>query len=162
MSVYAVIEIASGRIVNRIILDPATDWSVEGGFEIVQERLEPLQIGGRIVDGVYSPPESEPLPELPSVRPMSITRRQFFQQLAVMGEVSWEEAEAAMGTTIPQPLLALLDQIPFDLDQLRDARMLIIGATEFQRHHQLTYLVGYMYGWNDTQIDQLFHSAALL
>lgn len=100
-----------------------------------------------------------PVSETPAVK--SISDRQFFQQLAIDDVISEEEAEAAVATgTIPAEMLALIDALP--QAQRFGARMMLKGATVFERHHPLTVTIGALYNWTDQQIDQLFQSAAAL
>ncbi|ETR75073.1 hypothetical protein X566_20220 [Afipia sp. P52-10] len=100
-------------------------------------------------------------PPAPAPVPASISDRQFFQQLALDDVISGAEAEAAVATgTIPTEMLALIDRLP--AEQRFGARMMLKGATVFERHHPLTVTIGQLYGWDDQQIDALFQSAAAL
>lgn len=95
------------------------------------------------------------------VGPPSISDRQFFQQLAIDLVVSEDEAEAAVATgTIPIAMLALIDTLPSV--QRFGARMMLKGATVFERHHPLIETIGTLYSWTDEQIDDLFRNAAAL
>lgn len=92
---------------------------------------------------------------------LSISDRQFFQQLAIDGVISEEEAEAAVASgAIPTAMLALIDEL--SQAQRFGARMMLKGATVFQRHHPLIETIGALYGWADEQIDGLFRNAAAL
>lgn len=102
----------------------------------------------------------EPYVEPPTPVPASLSRRQFFQIVAIKGWITWQEAEDAMGGAIPQALLGLIDELPLDDAQKFDARMLIKGATEFQRRHHLTYLLGYLFDLDDPAIDDLYRDGA--
>lgn len=103
----------------------------------------------------------EPYAPPPRAAPTSISDRQFFQQLAIDGVISEAEAEAAVATgAIPAAMLALIDALPEV--QRFGARMMLKGATVFERHHVLTVTIGTMYGWTDGQIDTLFQNAAAL
>ena len=91
----------------------------------------------------------------------SISDRQFFQQLALDGVISEAEAEAAVATgVIPAAMLALVDALP--AGQRFGARMMLMGATVFERHHPLTETIGALYGWDSARIDRLFEHAASL
>jgi hypothetical protein len=93
--------------------------------------------------------------------PALISDRQFFQQLAVQGVITQDEALAAVKTgSIPAALQTLINGLP--ADQQFAATMLIAGATAFERYHPLTTAIGQAYGWSADQIDALFRAAAVL
>lgn len=98
---------------------------------------------------------------LPEPVPHSISDRQFFQQLAVLGKITEAEAEAAVATgEIPAAMLALVDQLP--AEQQFPARMLLKGATVFEYSHPMTSTIASLYDWNETQKADLFRAAAVL
>lgn len=93
--------------------------------------------------------------------PASISDRQFFQQLAVVGVITQDEALAAVKTgTIPVAMQALVAGLP--ADQQFGAEMLLSGATIFYRNHPLTISFGNAYGWTPSQIDDFFIAAGNL
>lgn len=98
---------------------------------------------------------------LPPPVPDAISDRQFFQQLAVMGLITEQEAEDAVAPgTIPASLVALVELLP---EQARhSARMLLKGATVFERHHEMTDTIAWMYGFDAAAVDQLFRDASAL
>jgi hypothetical protein len=97
----------------------------------------------------------------PDAVPSEISDRQFFQQLAIDDVISETEAEDAVATgTIPAAMLALIEALPQELRF--GARMMLKGATVFERHHPLTVTIGTLYGWTDQEIDDLFQAAAAL
>jgi hypothetical protein len=96
----------------------------------------------------------------PAPVPASISDRQFFQQLAVVGIITEAEALASNAAVIPPPLLAIIDVMPSE--QQFAAKMLISGATVFERSHPMTEAVGAAYGWTAEQIDGFFQAASLL
>jgi hypothetical protein len=65
MAIYAVIEEATGKIVNSIVLDDVDAWPVPEGHFIVEQTDVPLGIGGIYIDGVYTPPPQPSLPPPP-------------------------------------------------------------------------------------------------
>lgn len=103
----------------------------------------------------------EPYVEPPEPVPEKISDRQFFQQMAIDGHITREEAEEAVGPgTIPATMTLLLEQVP---EELRwQVRMLIRGATEFLRHDPNTILIGHLYGFTDEQVDEIWRKAYLL
>ncbi len=50
----------------------------------------------------------------PTPVPQSISDRQFFQQLAIQGIITEDEALASNAAVIPPPLLAIIDAMPAD------------------------------------------------
>lgn len=98
---------------------------------------------------------------LPPPVPDTISDRQFFQQLAVAGIITEDEALAAVKTgTLPASLQALVDAMP-DGSKF-NAEMLLSGATTFQRNHPLTTTLGSAMGFTSEQIDDLFRAASVL
>ncbi|BEV44420.1 hypothetical protein [Afipia carboxidovorans] len=101
---------------------------------------------------------ADPIPEL--YVPQSISDRQFFQQLAVQGIITEDDALAANAAVIPRPLLNIIDEMPVE-DQF-SAKMIVSGATIFERNHPMTIAIGSAYGWSAEQIDAFFIAAGLL
>lgn len=93
--------------------------------------------------------------------PETISDRQFFQQLAVIGAISTDEALAAVATgTLPQALQGFVDSLPSD--QKFAAKMLLVGATVFNRSHPMTDVLRQGMGWSTSQLDALWVAAAAL
>lgn len=96
------------------------------------------------------------------VVPLTISDRQFFQQLAVEGTISREEAlEAVKIGKLPPTLEALVAAIA-DEDDRFNAEMLLSGATTFERHHPMTDVIAAATGRSTDQTDDFFIAAALL
>jgi len=95
---------------------------------------------------------------IPDPVPRTISDRQFFQQLAVLNVITQQEALDAVRTgAIPAALQALIDALP---EPARfPAEMLISGAVEFRRNHDLVEYVRQALGWTSEQIDQLWRDA---
>lgn len=107
---------------------------------------------GPIFDYVEPEPMPEPVPD-------EISRRQFFQQLAVMEIITKADALAAMqGGVIPAPLQAIIDQLPTEDDQF-NAQMLVIGADTFNRTHPLAETVRLALEWTEEQKDDFWRDA---
>lgn len=103
----------------------------------------------------------EPYVPPPPPVPTAISDRQFFQQLAIDGVITEEGAENAVANgSIPAAMLTLIGALP-DAQQF-GARMMLKGATVFERYHPLTVTIGTLYGWTEPQIDELFRAAAVL
>lgn len=103
-------------------------------------------------------PDPKEVPQEPV--PASISDRQFFQQLAIAGIISEDEALASNAAVIPAPLLVLVNQLPEE-DQF-NAKMILSGATTFERNHPLTISIGSAYGMSSDQIDEFFKQASVL
>lgn len=98
---------------------------------------------------------------LPPPVPVSISDRQFFQQLAAMKLITEDEAEAAVATgTLPASLAELVELLP---EQARHpARMLLKGATVFERAHEMTDTIAWLYGFTKDEVDDVFREASKL
>ena len=92
--------------------------------------------------------------------PASISDRQFFQQLATDGIITEDQALASNAAIIPAPLLAIIDQMP--AEQRFSVKMLVSGATTFERDNDVTIAIGEAYGMSPDDIDAFFIAAAAL
>lgn len=92
--------------------------------------------------------------------PRSISDRQFFQQLAIDGVISEDEALASNSGVIPPQMLAIIESMP--ADQKFSAKMVVSGATVYERNNAMTIAIGAAYGWTSEQIDDLFRAAVKL
>jgi hypothetical protein len=103
-----------------------------------------------------------PLPADPvPVTVPNISRRQFYQQLAVVGVISQDEALAALATgTIPAALALIVAAFP--APQQFAAKMFLVGATEILRQHPMSAAFAQAYGWTDAQTDAFFVAAGNL
>ncbi|MFC7399604.1 hypothetical protein ACFQU1_20535 [Chelatococcus sp. GCM10030263] len=107
---------------------------------------------GNAIEPYVSPPA--PVPD--------ISDRQFFQQLAIDGTITQEEALAAVKTgAIPASLQTIVDGIQDPAARFA-AEMLLSGATTFERSHPLTDAIGQATGRTPEQVDDFFRSAARL
>lgn len=94
--------------------------------------------------------------------PEEISRRQFFQQLAVAGIITNAEALAAMKSgAVPQALQAIIDALPTEQDRF-NAEMLVVGADTFYRTHPLTETVRLAMQWTEEQRDNFWLEASKL
>jgi hypothetical protein len=91
-----------------------------------------------------------------------ISDRQFFQALAMAGAITQDEALAAVQTGgIPEVMQTYIDSIT-DPDKQFAVRMVLSGATQFERDNPLVDEFGHALGWSDEQIDELWRTAAAL
>lgn len=101
--------------------------------------------------------QQEPAPPTPP----SISDRQFFHILAIDGLITEAEALAAVKTgDAPAAFETFIASLP-EGDRF-NARMLLEGATTFERSHPLTAAFGGMYGMTAEQIDDLWRRASAL
>ncbi|WP_341992867.1 hypothetical protein [Azorhizobium sp. AG788] len=125
------------------------DLALPADTAIRRARDEWLAAGGEV-----APYVAPPLPP-----PAEISDRQFFQGLALRGLVSQAEALAAVGTgTLPAAFEALIGQLSAE-DQFA-ARMLLSGATSFQRTNPLVDTLGAMLDMSPAEIDDLWRFCA--
>lgn len=97
----------------------------------------------------YDPPI--PSEQVPSV----ISDRQFFQQLAIDDLITEEEALDAVGPgIIPEAMSNLIGQLPYDLQF--GAKMMISGATIFDRGNELANIIKDIYNWSDDDMDKFW------
>jgi hypothetical protein len=148
-------------------------------FQIIENAKIGASVVKRLADGAFIPMddgnrdyqgylawvalgnEAEAVVIPASDVPQIISDRQFFQALALQGVITEAEALDAVGPgVIPAWLDALIDTLPED--QRFAARMLLRGATIFERSHPMVAVLGVGMGWSDAQIDALWAAAAQL
>ena len=84
MSVFVVVELASGRIANRIEIDNVGDWEPPEGSYLVEDVEHIFAIGGYFVDGSYlPPPANDPGPGVPPADPGDMPPRLVASALSV-------------------------------------------------------------------------------
>jgi hypothetical protein len=106
--------------------------------------------------------EHEPLPPEPVV-PSVISDRQFAQALALAGTITEAEALAwAARGELPEAMEEALDEIPEAHNLRFGARMMLAGATTFERTHPLTEQLGGLLGYDPAALDALWTRAAAL
>lgn len=100
------------------------------------------------------PPPFDPVPAI-------ISRRQFYQQLAAAGTITEAEALAAVATgAIPEVLDTFIVSLPAH-DQF-SARMILAGASQFERGHPLVAAVSAAQGLSSADVAAFFAEAAAL
>lgn len=97
----------------------------------------------------------------PYASPSAVSDRQFFQALADAGTITQAEALAAVRTgDLPAGIEAAVKALP-DGQQFA-ARMLLSGATTFERGHPMVAQLGSGLGYDDKALDALWTAAAAL
>lgn len=100
-------------------------------------------------------PERLPLPRI-------ISRRQFYQGLAVAEFITKTEALDAIRTgTLPAAIQAIVDGMT-DEDAAFTAEMLLAGATEFDVEHPLVLVFAVAQGMGPSEVDDFWRLCASL
>lgn len=97
--------------------------------------------------------------------PNSISRRQFAIQLAVDGDITWDEASAfAGGNTLPQALASAVAQIPIDEDPnaRNKAQVTLLSCGSVDRDNPLTEILGEIINRAPAQLDDIWRAASLI
>lgn len=133
------------KCVEQVLLTPAPSYP-----HVVVEETHSFVNGRDEVTRIYAP-----------VAPEEISDRQFFQQLAISGSITTQEALDAVKTgAIPAAISAVVDALPDD--QKFSAQMLLSGATVFKRSHPMTAALGAGLGLSSEQIDAIWIAASQL
>ncbi len=99
--------------------------------------------------------------EAPAAELPAISDRQFFQALALAGAITADEALAAVMTgRLPAAIEAAVSALP--AAERFAARMLLSGATAFERGHPMVARLGAAIGYDAAALDALWHRAAAL
>jgi hypothetical protein len=156
MAIYAVVEDATGLIVNSIVLDGPGQWQPPQGHSIIDDINHTMAIGGTYISGVYTPPPAVPNPP-PS--PAQVSSRQFWTQMAVQGLISENEAVDALGGNIPNAVKQYINGLP--ANQKFVARMFFEAPT-FERYKRAASDLQTCFSLTPSVIDQFFQNASLL
>jgi hypothetical protein len=128
-----------------------TWYTADGAPEEVTKLGDPTK---------FDPPLQATQPVRAPVIPVVISRRQFFQQLAILKVISEDDALKAQAGVIPPAMDALIAAMP--AEKQFSARMLVAGAQTFLRSDPLVAEIGTAYTWTSAQIDQLWTDASKL
>jgi hypothetical protein len=106
-------------------------------------------------------PDKNEIGEMPLPPTAALSRRQFFQIGAMKGLITYDEALAAVQHgAIPASVEEYIKSLP--ADQQFSARMLIAGASEFDRYNPMTESLAHFMGLTDDQLDALWREGAQL
>lgn len=98
----------------------------------------------------------------PAPPPSSISRREFYQGLAVAEKITKDEALAAIKTgTIPAALQAMIDSMS-DEDAAFKAECLLAGASGFERDNPLVMIFAINEGMSETEVDDFWRLCSSL
>lgn len=108
-------------------------------LDVRQTNLKNIQEGWIVSGNTFKAP---PDPEIMIPVPLFVSRRQFFQVIALKGMITEDEALAAVqGGAIPKALSDFVaEKLP--VDQQFPAKMLLSGAQEFYRTDALVEAYG--------------------
>lgn len=106
------------------------------------------------IDFQYEMATSTPVDVDPSPEPIpAISRRQFYQGLALQDKITKPEALAAIQTgTIPPAMQSMVDGIS-DENAKFEACMLLTGASEFERSHPLVSVFASAQQMTEAEVD---------
>jgi hypothetical protein len=104
----------------------------------------------------------DPIALIPTTSIITISDRQFFQQLAIDGFISQQDALDAVMTGVIPPLLAGFINNIEDPSANFNARMLMSGATEFQRNHPMVSMIADYMALPPEAVDDFFQRASAL
>lgn len=156
MQRYVIVDTTSDKIITVVEYDTAPS-NPPPGFDAGVIAIQHDTAGG---DWTYNGTALVAPPAVVYV-PQMISRRQFFQQLAVQGVITQAEAIAVLGAgTMPPELQTVLNALP--AAQQFAASCFLLAAGDILRTHLMTLAIGTAYGWSSAQIDALFTAAALL
>lgn len=146
------------QLVEEVSDDTLALARVRAGIHDLDEQGEPV---------IPTPddPGADPLADLPPYDPVpeEISDRQFAQRLAILGVITWPEAIAwASKGDLPSTLNTAINQLPTAGDVRNTAKMLLSSATTYERSHPMTATLGAMLGFDDSQLDDLWRTAAVL
>jgi hypothetical protein len=97
----------------------------------------------------------------PAAVPEMISDRQFFQQLALEGKITQDEALAAVQTgVLPAAIATIVAKLP--TTQQFAAKMLLCGATTFERSSAIVPVLAQLYGMSSADLDALWTAATAL
>lgn len=106
---------------------------------------------------VYVKPDPAPAPV-----PASISRRQFYEQLADIGKITQGEAfDATASGTIPPALNTILNGMT-DEDAKFRAAMKLVGSQDFNRDDPLVMVFAISQGMSEADVDNFWRAAANL
>jgi hypothetical protein len=157
---FQIVDPATSRVTFAAsnIETPPAEWTEinESTYVDYMSRPEELPyLYWRNGEVVYEPPP----PDESVVS--EISRRQFYQGMAVQGEITEQEALDAVAVgEIPATMQTMVDGLP--ADQQFPAVMLLTGAALFQIDHPLTQQMAVAYGWTPVQLQDFWNFAATL
>lgn len=137
----------------------ATFLNVDGKWSI-PEWNEAI-LGAKPTDADLAEVIALPDPDPARVIPEVISVRQFFQQLAIDGDITQAEALAAVQTrALPQKLADAIASLP--KSRQFSANMLVCGAVEFHRSNETVTLLGQALNKDADALDALWADAFAL
>lgn len=132
-----------------------------GGLLIEDDSIGDVNPQQHYSQLMYLSGNNTPYQTQPVIVPQEISRREFYQALAVQGQISNSDAIAAVSTgAIPSVFANAISSLSAN-DQF-SAQMILAGAPTFYRNNPLVTVLGTALGWSSTEIDALWTFAATL
>ncbi len=123
------------------------------GKQVCGAQMYTDYFGYMVIDLEMEPPP-EPIAD--------ISKRQFYQEAALEGIITQDEAIAVFSSgTIPEILQTVINSLP-DAPTQFQARMLLVGANTFSRDHPMVTMIGTVLNKTSAEIDQFFLNAGQL
>jgi hypothetical protein len=97
----------------------------------------------------------------PSTSIITITRQQYFNQLAKQGIITQQDADNALAGNLPDSMLDILNTIENMTSRFSANRMLSTGEG-FYKEQPILYYIGNGYGMTEQQTNELFEAARSL
>lgn len=148
--------IVNGVIINVALFDENHQFKPEDGLWIADNGINGIGDSYNEATGEFIRHQTNA-----TLVPNKISDRQFFQQLAIEGLITEEEAiNAVKDGTLPQQFENLILSLP--LAEQFNARMLLSGATEFQRYHPMVEAFRVYLNYEPEAVDQIWLEASKL
>lgn len=150
---------------DTMLLWSDAERAAHGVFPIVEPDAVPV---GKVANGSTLADDGTAVRRVltlvdapPPAVPDIISDRQCFQQLAILGKITQDEALAAVTVgALPKVITDGIASLPDE--QQFPARMMLCGATQFQRSNPMTPVLGAFLGLDGPGLDALWQAAALL
>lgn len=102
-----------------------------------------------------------PTEDTPIAVPNEISKRQFYQQLAIEGLITEAEALSVIQSgVLPAAMESFISQLPTDMQF--STRMLLAGAQTFERGHAMSQAFEAHMNFTEAQVDQIWIDASKL
>jgi hypothetical protein len=148
------VKVEDGVVVNRAVFDEPMpqDWPDYASWI----ENEDAQIGWTYDGTTFTGP-----PPAVDETIYAISNRQFYQQLALDGVITQQEALDAVRGNIPAPLGNAISTLTVGAEQF-NASMFLASATLFSREHPVIEHIATTMGWTAEQTDELWRKARKL
>lgn len=155
---------------DRVVVGPTGNYIAMIGGQ--PDGVYPHEQDYAVVDNVILPDpwspwgytyqngEFIPNPSVPPTPTQPISNRQFYQQLAVLGAITEDEAISAVGGVVPGSFENFIKSLP--ANERFAAAVFLSGATIYQRDDAVVAQLGVYMGWDAQYMNDLWTEAAKL